>query len=159
MCAPDHYFVPGTGCVPCNCNEEGSTSLQCGRDGQCDCKPDVRGVQCDRCRPDHYDFSSAGCTPCDCDPEGSERADVCDAAMGQCPCLDGVSGRQCNMCPSFSLGPSRNTVTACVDCFCNGYSRQCASEDGWFQAEVSSGLGPGGQLEGFRTNGRIISTQ
>ncbi len=48
-------------CVPCNCDETGSRSLQCDDDGQCPCKPGVGGQHCDRCEAGFYDFSPQGC--------------------------------------------------------------------------------------------------
>ena len=120
------------------------------------CQPGVRGLKCDACRPDHFNFSSAGCIPCDCYPAGSIRDDgVCHSVDGKCECVEGVMGRRCDVCPASSVGPDANTVSLCVDCFCNGYSRHCGSEDGWYQAEVISGFA-GGLIEGFRSNGDIL---
>lgn len=123
------------------------------------CRTGVGGLQCDECRPDHYNFTSSGCTPCNCFPLGSVRDDdVCDSVSGDCECVEGVTGRRCDTCPASSIGPNKNTVLLCVDCFCNGYSRQCTSDEGWYQAEVVAAFSDG-LVGGFRSNGEIISSQ
>ena len=160
-CAPSLFLPdPDSGCVPCDCNERGSNSSVClGEDGQCPCKPGVRGRRCDECRPDHFVFSPEGCTPCDCDPRGSTRDDgVCDGESGECDCVEGVQGKRCDRCPGASLGPDRNMVRPCTDCFCNGYSRSCSPADGWYQANVATGFNGGGIVtEGFRSDGDVFA--
>ena len=146
--------------VPCDCNEQGSNSSVCDRDnGQCPCKPGVRGRRCEECQPDHFGFSPEGCTPCDCDPLGSEReGGVCDSETGECECVEGVTGRRCDECPRESVGPNRNMVTPCTDCFCNGYSQRCTPANGWYQANVVTGFnGAGIAMEGFRSDGDIFA--
>ena len=156
-----HFFSPlQSRCIPCECNEEGSS--QCERDGRCVCKPGVRGERCDECRPDHFNFSSTmGCTLCNCYAMGSIRDDsVCDPVSGECECVEGVTGRKCDMCPVSYVGPNKNLLTPCTECFCNGYSKRCSPEDGWYQAEVASGFNEGGVvMEGFSTDGEIFSNQ
>jgi len=44
----------------CDCNPEGSESLQCGEDGQCPCKDGVHGMKCDQCEENYYDLAQ-GC--------------------------------------------------------------------------------------------------
>ena len=160
-CATDHFFSSATSeCIPCDCNEQGSSSSECDRDGKCMCLPGVRGLKCDECRPDHFNFSSTGCTPCGCYAMGSIRDDgVCDSETGECDCVEGVTGRRCDECPAQSVGPNRNTITPCTDCFCNGHSRRCSSAEGWYQARVESGFDSGGVMEGFRSNGDIFRNQ
>ena len=99
------------------------------------------------------------CTECDCDPGGSLGSDdVCDSLSGDCECVEGVTGRRCDTCPALSIGPNKNTVLPCVDCFCNGYSRYCTVEEGWYQAEVVNTFNDG-LIDGFHSNGEIISSQ
>jgi hypothetical protein len=54
QCAPTYWNFHqlfGT-CEPCNCNEAGSNSPACNTNtGQCDCKANVIGKQCDTCKP------------------------------------------------------------------------------------------------------------
>ena len=63
------------GAQSCDCNKQGSTSLNCNpKGGQCDCRPGVTGRQCDQCHPGFYGFSANGCTPCKCNTEGTVNA-------------------------------------------------------------------------------------
>lgn len=46
--------------------------------GQCNCLPDVDGLQCDRCVEGYWNLPSGkGCQRCDCCEEGSEKT-MCD---------------------------------------------------------------------------------
>ena len=38
----------------CNCNSDGSTSLQCNRDGVCECKSGFKGQKCNDCKDNRY---------------------------------------------------------------------------------------------------------
>lgn len=49
-CRPYYYGLSPVGCKPCNCDPVGSTSLQCDSEGQCPCRPNMRGRQCTHCR-------------------------------------------------------------------------------------------------------------
>ena len=42
--------------LDCNCNTDGSTSLQCKDDGTCDCKTNIDGQKCDQCMESYYNF-------------------------------------------------------------------------------------------------------
>ncbi|XP_078587491.1 uncharacterized protein LOC144868761 isoform X2 [Branchiostoma floridae x Branchiostoma japonicum] len=59
------------GCSPCNCNDLGSTSLQCGEGGNCSCLPGVEGTKCDVCMEGTYGLPDMECLACDCDPVGT----------------------------------------------------------------------------------------
>ena len=43
------YSLNFSGCIPCNCNEHGSSSLQCNEDGTCNCKTESGGEKCEFC--------------------------------------------------------------------------------------------------------------
>lgn len=48
--------------VDCVCDPTGSESTICNPlGGQCECKPNVIGRQCDQCAPATYGFGPAGC--------------------------------------------------------------------------------------------------
>lgn len=53
--------------------------------GDCACKPNVVGTDCNRCLKDHWgiDEGPEGCRPCNCDPGGSILSQ-CDIKTGQC---------------------------------------------------------------------------
>ena len=54
----------------CNCNTFGSYSRQCNyTTGECSCKPDIRGIQCDRCAENMVGFPA--CIKCDCNVDGT----------------------------------------------------------------------------------------
>lgn len=53
---------------PCSCNKAGSRSDEC-VDGQCECKRNVEGLECNRCRPSTFGLSADnldGCSECYC---------------------------------------------------------------------------------------------
>lgn len=110
----------------CDCDLTGSISGICdSRGGQCECKPNVVGLRCDRCAVGTYGFGPSGCSPCDCDSVGA-LSNACDKQTGQCECRErGITGRQCNQCqPGFWAFPE------CRTCQCNGHASICDQRTG-----------------------------
>lgn len=120
LCAPGFFgdAVQRKDCRSCHCEECGMEHCD-SFTGQCHCRENVVGDQCDRCADDHYGYDTCdGCKACSCDiaSEGSQ----CDEVTGQCKCRPGITGRRCDQCiPGYwNYGPG-----GCTSCGCNtGYS-------------------------------------
>ncbi|XP_030271338.1 usherin [Sparus aurata] len=126
-CLPGWYGLKASnpdGCIHCNCSDIGIISIStggvpsCNQDtGQCQCKPHVRGLSCDRCEFGYWNLSHPdGCVPCDCDPLGS-LSPFCEPEGGQCECKPGVGGRRCDFCGRGSYG--LRLEGSCAPCNCS----------------------------------------
>uniref|UniRef100_A0A8D2JSJ1 Laminin subunit beta-1 n=1 Tax=Sciurus vulgaris TaxID=55149 RepID=A0A8D2JSJ1_SCIVU len=132
-------------CLPCECDPDGTVSggicvsysdpAVGSVAGQCLCKENVEGVNCDRCKPNHYGLSASdplGCQPCNCNPLGSLPLKICDVDTGQCLCQAYVTGPHCEECTVgyWGLGYQRPGCSPC-DCDIGGaYSNVCSPKDG-----------------------------
>ncbi|RWS05481.1 laminin subunit beta-1-like protein [Dinothrombium tinctorium] len=107
-CKPGYWnmdkFNP-EGCQACACNRLGTVGNQgCNQQtGECLCKRNVIGKDCNQCAPYHYGLGEGdeGCKPCDCEL-GSSYSKTCNVTDGQCACRPHLTGRTCNiMEPGF----------------------------------------------------------
>lgn len=100
-CLP-HYWgnaLTDLKCHACECFEPGSETTECNlNNGQCKCKTNVIGRQCNQCKDTYWNIASnKGCTECNCDPVGSSSL-LCDIRTGACNCQPGVTGLKCDKC-------------------------------------------------------------
>ncbi|XP_046391414.1 laminin subunit gamma-1 isoform X2 [Ischnura elegans] len=138
-CRENFYQRSDGYCVACNCDQTGSRSLQCNREGKCQCKPGVTGDKCDRCEVNHYDFGDRGCKPCGCVEAGCvNNQPRCDPYSGECQCKSHVEGKRCDSCKPgyFNLDPENRF--GCTPCFCYGHSSNCHSAAGYSQVVIES---------------------
>ncbi|XP_074522167.1 usherin [Halichoeres trimaculatus] len=126
-CLPGWFGLTASnpnGCERCNCSDRGIISNstegepRCNKDsGQCQCKPHITGVSCDRCEFGYWNLSHPdGCVPCDCDPMGS-LSSFCEPNGGQCECKPGVGGRRCDSCGRGLYG--LRVEGSCAPCNCS----------------------------------------
>ncbi|XP_050439565.1 laminin subunit beta-1-like [Adelges cooleyi] len=97
------------GCQACTCNTQGTIDNQgCDKvTGECTCKRNVIGRDCNQCMPGHWGLSEGqdGCKPCDCDIGGAYD-NMCDVITGQCKCRPHLTGRTCSSPEqNFFVGP------------------------------------------------------
>lgn len=126
-------------CTACECNKEGSVSMQCDPNGQCKCKPGVTGDKCDRCVAFHYDFAADGCKKCSCSEIGSlDAPPYCEPKEGKCRCKPNVEGKNCDKCKPgfFNLDPT--LTKGCLSCFCYGHSSDCTSSKNYLSYSIES---------------------
>ena len=84
---------------PCLCDVKGSINPndQCEPyGGQCFCKPNVIGRQCNRCRTGYWGFPD--CRLCACPTK------ICNELTGDCICPPRVTGRYCDQCAARTYG-------------------------------------------------------
>ncbi|XP_075060358.1 usherin [Mixophyes fleayi] len=108
------------GCQPCNCNTSGTLSGDntCHQTtGQCKCKPNVIGPQCDRCKLGFKQdtFGQESCIQCTCHAYGSINQ-FCNPTSGQCKCRKNVSGLNCVTCIDNYYGLDAD---GCKPCECD----------------------------------------
>ncbi|XP_048504803.1 agrin-like isoform X3 [Athalia rosae] len=107
-CCPDGKTAAlgpeGAGCPSlCGCNRLGSVGDTCNPEtGQCECKPGVGGLKCNRCMPGFWGLPKIseghpGCIPCGCSLFGSARED-CEQMSGRCVCKPEIQGQKCTIC-------------------------------------------------------------
>ncbi|XP_031173603.1 laminin subunit gamma-3 [Sander lucioperca] len=136
-CRENHYRESAEEpCLPCNCNINGSVSLQCDVEGRCACRVGVTGEKCDTCRAGFHSLGPGGCRPCECDPSGT--VDKCSPLDGRCHCKPNVEGQSCDRCKPGFFNLQQVNPAGCQACFCFGHSLACSSSNHYEAINISS---------------------
>ncbi|XP_056439932.1 laminin subunit alpha-1 [Gadus chalcogrammus] len=116
-CLPGYHgdAVHAKNCRECGCDRSGAVTGVCDvTTAQCDCRPNVTGLTCDRCQVGFYGIQSGrGCSPCLCSQSGSV-SESCDE-QGRCLCVEGMGGEKCDRCRH---GYYNHTASGCTACDC-----------------------------------------
>ncbi|XP_076613354.1 laminin subunit gamma-3 [Chaetodon auriga] len=123
-------------CLPCNCNINGSLSLQCDGEGRCVCRVGVTGEKCDTCQAGFHSLGPGGCRPCECDASGS--VDDCSPLDGRCHCKPNVEGQSCDRCKPGFFNLQQENPAGCQPCFCHGHSLACSSSSRYAAVNITS---------------------
>ncbi|XP_008282870.1 laminin subunit alpha-2 isoform X9 [Stegastes partitus] len=128
-CGEGYYgdAITAKNCQPCQCHTNGSVSEDCNKEtGQCACRENVVGRQCDECMTQTHGLATGGvCVPCHCNSFGSKSFD-CDET-GQCRCQPGVTGPKCDRC---SRGFFNFQEGGCTPCQCSHVGNNCDANTG-----------------------------
>ncbi|XP_034151976.1 basement membrane-specific heparan sulfate proteoglycan core protein isoform X5 [Esox lucius] len=156
QCRPGYFGDPRRGrpddCKPCPCpytetSRRFSDTCFLDHDSQatCDaCKPGYTGRRCEKCAPG---FQGNPLQPNGkCIPNQSSKCDnrgTVNSNSRLCACKSNVMGSQCDECKSGSFHLTEDNPEGCLQCFCMGVSKHCASST-WSRDQVRGGVN--GQL-------------
>lgn len=151
-CQPGYFHNPSlpindpNTCLPCSCDLSGtiddglcdSFNIDLNNEpGQCHCKQNVMGLQCDHCKPGYWNLNEnnpEGCERCNCSIAGSVTDTTCDPYTGRCICKPNVIGKNCDQCEYEHWGLSEDTdgckpcncdIGGSIDTHCDVISGQC----------------------------------
>lgn len=123
-CEVNAFNYTEYGCSPCNCDVDGSRTLQCDSSyGNCTCRPNVIGEKCDKCK-DHFFDVKQHCLACNCTANQTMANTTCDRVSGQCDCETSEAGglyggRQCDTCARKTVGTPPTCHPCTEDCYLN----------------------------------------
>ncbi|XP_036844476.1 basement membrane-specific heparan sulfate proteoglycan core protein isoform X1 [Oncorhynchus mykiss] len=155
-CRPGYFGDPRRGrpddCKPCPCpytetSRRFSDTCFLDHDSQatCDaCKPGYTGRRCEKCAPGYQGNPlqpNGKCFPntnSKCDSRGTVNSN-----SRPCACKSNVVGSQCDECKSGAFHLTEENPEGCLQCFCMGVTKQCASST-WSRDQVRGGVN--GQL-------------
>jgi laminin gamma 1 len=142
-CLPGYWgdAITEVKCSACECFELGTTdasNLQCNlNNGQCECKKNVQGRQCDECKDGFWNIASGdGCVECKCNVLGSFNLS-CSVATGQCFCRPGVVGLKCDQCAPYHYEFSD---LGCKKCECDPLGSFSAKCDDFGKCQCREGV-------------------
>ncbi|XP_053096915.1 basement membrane-specific heparan sulfate proteoglycan core protein isoform X6 [Pangasianodon hypophthalmus] len=170
-CRLGYFGDPSRGrpddCKPCPCpytetSRRFSDTCFLDVDGQatCDaCAPGYTGRRCEKCASGYVGNPlqpNGKCVPYSEDLTRCDNRGTISSSSRPCNCKANVAGALCNECKPGSFHLSAGNPEGCLQCFCMGVTKQCASST-WTRHQVRGGIN--GQLFSLANEGntRTIS--
>lgn len=152
-CRPGFFGDPTRGrpddCKPCPCpyyetsrRFSDTCFLDVDQQATCDaCKPGYTGRRCEKCAPGYQGnplqpngkcVSSSSISTCD-------NRGTTSSSSRFCNCKNNVAGALCDVCKPGFFHLSEANPEGCLQCFCMGVTKQCASSS-WKRHQVHGGV-------------------
>ncbi|XP_067227657.1 basement membrane-specific heparan sulfate proteoglycan core protein isoform X17 [Chanodichthys erythropterus] len=156
-CKPGYFGDPSRGrydCKPCPCPYTETSrrfSDTCFLDhdnlATCDaCRPGYTGRRCDKCAPGYVGNPlqpNGKCVPAASPISKCDNRGTINPISKPCYCKANVVGALCDECKIGSFNLAAENPEGCLQCFCMGVTKQCASST-WSRDHVRGGVN--GQL-------------
>ncbi|XP_053339071.1 basement membrane-specific heparan sulfate proteoglycan core protein isoform X5 [Clarias gariepinus] len=168
-CRPGYFGDPSRGrpddCKPCPCpytetSRRFSDTCFLDVDGQatCDaCEPGYTGRRCERCAP-RYEGNplqpNGRCIPQNEELIRCDNRGTISSSSRPCNCKANVAGALCDQCKPGSFHLFGGNPDGCLQCFCMGVTKECASST-WTRDQVRGGVN--GQLFSLANEGNTRS--
>uniref|UniRef100_A0A673I3A5 Basement membrane-specific heparan sulfate proteoglycan core protein-like n=1 Tax=Sinocyclocheilus rhinocerous TaxID=307959 RepID=A0A673I3A5_9TELE len=157
-CKPGYFGDPSRGryddCKPCPCpytetSRRFSDTCFLDHDNQatCDaCRPGYTGRRCEKCAPGYVGNPlqpNGQCIPAASPITKCDNRGTINPISKPCYCKANVVGSLCDECKNGAFNLAADNPEGCLQCFCMGVTKQCASST-WSRDQVRGGVN--GQL-------------
>uniref|UniRef100_A0A8C1JKE0 Heparan sulfate proteoglycan 2 n=1 Tax=Cyprinus carpio TaxID=7962 RepID=A0A8C1JKE0_CYPCA len=157
-CKPGYFGDPSRGryddCKPCPCpytetSRRFSDTCFLDHDNQptCDaCRPGYTGRRCEKCAPGYVGNPiqpNGKCVPTAIPVFKCDNRGTINPISKPCNCKANVVGGLCDECKNGAFNLAADNPEGCLQCFCMGVTKQCASST-WSRDQVRGGVN--GQL-------------
>uniref|UniRef100_A0A672SXA5 Heparan sulfate proteoglycan 2 n=1 Tax=Sinocyclocheilus grahami TaxID=75366 RepID=A0A672SXA5_SINGR len=157
-CKPGYFGDPSRGryddCKPCPCpytetSRRFSDTCFLDHDNQatCDaCRPGYTGRRCEKCAPGYVGNPlqpNGQCIPAASPITKCDNRGTINPISKPCYCKANVVGALCDECKNGAFNLAADNPEGCLQCFCMGVTKQCASST-WSRDQVRGGVN--GQL-------------
>ncbi|XP_060793464.1 basement membrane-specific heparan sulfate proteoglycan core protein isoform X6 [Neoarius graeffei] len=164
-CRPGYFGDPSRGrpddCKPCPCPYTETSRrfsdtcfLDVDRQATCDaCAPGYTGRRCEKCAPGYIGNPlqpNGNCIPYSQELTQCDNRGTISSSSRPCNCKANVAGTLCDECKPGSFHLSAGNPEGCLQCFCMGVTKQCASST-WTRDQVRGGVN--GQLFSLTNEG------
>ncbi|KAM6977222.1 basement membrane-specific heparan sulfate proteoglycan core protein [Aplochiton taeniatus] len=153
-CRPGYFGDSSRGrpddCKPCPCPYTETSRrfsdtcfLDTDQQATCDaCKPGYTGRRCEKCAPGYQGNPlqpNGKCVPNQSSSSKCDSRGAVNSNSRPCTCKANVVGSQCDECKRGSFHLSEANPEGCLQCFCMGVTKQCASSS-WSRDQVRGGV-------------------